>query len=218
MTEQAPAPTRLDRRRIRTRTALIGAAQELLAADRTNASVLEITQLADVGLGSFYNHFQSKDELFQAAVDVVLEAHGDLMDRVTAGIDDPAEVFARAFRLTGRIHRQRPGASQVMLQRGTDLILSPQGLAPRALRDIKAAQDAGRFRAGDPELALVAAGGAILALGELLHEQPERDAAAAADELTANLLRMFGIDDAEAQEICSRPLPDVDDLMAGDGS
>lgn len=208
------ATSRLDRRRARTRAALVGAAQQLLAEDRTHVSVLEITQAADVGLGSFYNHFDSKEELFQVAVDQVLEAHGELMDRVSEGVDDPAEVFARAFRLTGRLHRRLHGASMVMLNHGTELVFSDHGLGPRALRDIRAAQDAGRFTIRDPELALVAAGGAILVLGQLLLNQPDRDAGAAADELTADLLRMFGVDAAEAQEICSRPLPDLDELIA----
>jgi AcrR family transcriptional regulator len=210
----AQAPSRLDRRRARTRAALIEAAQRLLAEDRTNVSVLEITTAADVGLGSFYNHFESKEQLFEAAVEEVLELHGALMDKVTEGIEDPAEVFARAFRLTGRLHRHLPGASQVLLRHGAAMILSESGLRPRALRDIKAAQEAGRFQVRDPELAVAAAGGAILALGQLLHRQPERDAARDADELTEDLLRMFGMSAAEAREICSRSLPDVDEVLA----
>ncbi len=43
--------------------------------------VLEITQAADVGMGSFYNHFDSKEQLFQAAINEVLDAHGALLDR-----------------------------------------------------------------------------------------------------------------------------------------
>ena len=46
--------------------------------------VLEITQAADVGMGSFYNHFDSKEELFEAAVADVLDAHGALLDQLTA--------------------------------------------------------------------------------------------------------------------------------------
>ena len=46
---------RLDRRKARTRASLIRAAQALLAAGRTNVPILEITQAADVGMGSFYN-------------------------------------------------------------------------------------------------------------------------------------------------------------------
>ncbi|MEI2809643.1 MAG: hypothetical protein V9F00_05425 [Nocardioides sp.] len=57
----APAALkRGERRRAKTRAALIGAAQQLIAEDRTNVAVLEITELADVGLGSFYNHFRKQ--------------------------------------------------------------------------------------------------------------------------------------------------------------
>ena len=56
--------------------------------------MLEITQAADVGMGSFYNHFDSKEELFEAAVADVLDTHGALLDQLTEYIEDPAETFA----------------------------------------------------------------------------------------------------------------------------
>ena len=61
--------------------------------------ILEITQAADVGMGSFYNHFESKEQLYEAAYEAVLDAYGQQLDHVTAGIEDPAEVFASSFRL-----------------------------------------------------------------------------------------------------------------------
>ncbi|EUA06437.1 bacterial regulatory s, tetR family protein [Mycobacterium kansasii 732] len=154
----AEPPNRLERRKQRTRTALVKAAQRLIAEGKFNAPVLEITQAADVGMGSFYNHFDSKEQLFAAAVADVLDTHGALLDRLTASIDDPAETFAVSFRLTGRLFRQRELETDILLATGTDLLSSDHGLAPRALRDIKAAADAGRFRVGDPELALATAG------------------------------------------------------------
>lgn len=54
---------RLERRKQRTRAALIQAAQALIAEGKLNVPVLEITQAADVGMGSFYNHFDSKEAL-----------------------------------------------------------------------------------------------------------------------------------------------------------
>lgn len=202
-----------DPRRARTRAALVAAAQTLLIQNRTNVSILEITQLAGVGQGSFYNHFPSKEALFAAAIDNVVEMHGRLVDQVTEAIDDPAEVFARAFRLTGRFHRLLPSASQVLLRRGLDLVTAPDGLAPRAKRDIQRAIAAGRFSVTDPELAFVATAGTSLALGQLLHAEPDRDAARAADQLAADLLCMFGVPADEAAEICARPLPDLDQLL-----
>ena len=109
------APTqqvnRLDRRKARTRAALIAAAQMLIAEGRTNVPVLEITQAADVGMGSFYNHFETKEQLFEAAVEAVMDAYGQLLDNLTTGIEDPAEVFACSFRLTGRLFRTEPSSA-----------------------------------------------------------------------------------------------------------
>ena len=52
MTEQATSPpNRVDRRKERTRSALLRAARRLLAEDRTNVSIQEITDAADVGFG-----------------------------------------------------------------------------------------------------------------------------------------------------------------------
>jgi AcrR family transcriptional regulator len=201
---------RLERRKQRTRTALLQAAQTFIAAGKLNVPVLEITQAADVGMGSFYNHFDSKEDLFEAAVAEVLDGHGALLDELTASISDPAEIFASSFRLTGRLFRRRPQECRIMLAHGMDLLSSDRGLGPRALRDIKAAVAAGRFVVDDPELALVVAGGALLGLGQLITDHPDRDDAASADRLTADLLRLFGMSDDDADEICSRVLPDLD--------
>ncbi|TCO17980.1 TetR family transcriptional regulator [Kribbella steppae] len=208
------APTqqvnRLDRRKARTRAALIRAAQSLIAEGRTSVPILEITQAADVGMGSFYNHFETKEQLFDAAVEAALDAYGQLLDRVTAGIEDPAEVFASSFRLTGRLHRREPELSRVLLSNALRLLSADNGLAPRARRDIAAAVDAGRFTVEDLDVAVTMTAGALIALGQLLHDQPSRDMEATTDRVTEDLLRMFGMTRRQAQRICSLPLPDLD--------
>src|SRR5690242_4991112 len=161
-------------------------------------------------MGSFYNHFDSKEELFEAAVADVLDNHGALLDQLTASIDDPAEAFACSFRLTGRLFRRRPQESQILLARGLSLMGSDRGLGPRALRDIAAAVAAGRFTVDDPKLAMAVAAGALLGLGKLLQQEPERDDAVAADRVTEDVLRLFGLSAEEARQICKRPLPNLD--------
>lgn len=209
MTEQQSAPSKHEGRKARTRAALVRAAQHLIAEGRDNVSILEITQLADVGMGSFYNHFASKEELFQAAVDDALEAHADLLDQLAEDFDDPAEVFAQSFRLTGRLHRLVPELSKVLLAHGAALVTSDRGLAPRALRDIEQGIATGRFTVADPQIALMLAAGGVLALGQSLHDDPDRDDASTTDQMARDLLRMFGVPDEEALEICTRPLPSV---------
>ena len=80
----APRVSRLDRRKARTRQALIDAAVRLIAEGRGDrASIQEITEEADIGFGSFYNHFDSKEQLFGTCAvpnsfvgaDLALRAH-----------------------------------------------------------------------------------------------------------------------------------------------
>ena len=216
MTEQDERPpTRRDRRKAQTRAALVRAAQGFLSAGKADVPILEITQAADVGMGSFYNHFESKEQLFQAAVEDALDAHGALLDELTAGIDDPAEVFARSFRLTGRLHRRQPDLSKVLLRHGLEIATSDRGIAPRARRDIVAAGRAGRFSVGDADLAMTIVSGAALGLGQFLHDHPDRDDAHATDQVTEDLLRMLGLAAGEAGEICGRPLPTLDRSTEG---
>ena len=208
-TASARPGNRIDRRKARTRAALIQAAQTLIAEDRTNVPILEITQAADVGMGSFYNHFESKEQLFDAAVEAVMDAYGELLDRVTAGIEDADEVFAASFRLTGRLHRREPELSKVLLNNALRLLSAPNGLAPRVRRDIEAAVESGRFEVADLDVAVTMAAGALIAVGPLLLDQPDRDVDTTTDRVTQDLLRMFGVPARRAQRICSLPLPEL---------
>jgi AcrR family transcriptional regulator len=202
-------PNRLARRKQQTRAALIAAAQSFIAAGRLNAPVLEITQAADVGMGSFYNHFDSKEALFEAALTEVLDVHGALLDELTKSFDDPAEAFACSYRLTGRLFRSSPRESAVLLSSGLTLLSSDRGVAPRARRDIIAAVDAGRVHVEDLSLTMAVVGGALLGLGQLLHDEPDRDDAEATDKVTEHVLTLLGMDADEAHRICQLPLPEL---------
>lgn len=206
------SPNRLERRKARTRAALVSSAQGFIARGELNVPVLEITQAADVGMGSFYNHFDSKEQLFQAAVDGALELLGDYLDSLTEGSVDPAEAFTRSFRITGRLFRMQPELSRVLIHSGPALITSEHGLGPRAARDIHAATAAGHFVVPDPELALSLVAGALLGLGQLLLAQPDRDDHQAVDRMTFSVLLALGVSTADARELCSRPIPSMSEV------
>ncbi|MFI2839504.1 TetR/AcrR family transcriptional regulator [Mycolicibacterium sp. PDY-3] len=201
--------SRLERRKLRTRRALIRAAQGFIAQGKTSVPILEITQAADVGMGSFYNHFATKEELFDAALADALDDLGALLDTFTGSISDPAEAFAANYRLSGRLFRYRPQEAALLLAHGDSLILSTRGLSPRALRDITAAIDQGRFAIDDPELGLAIAGGMFVGLATLLRERPERDTAETVDAVTERLLRTLGMTPKQAHTLCQKELPDI---------
>ncbi|MER5375928.1 hypothetical protein [Streptomyces sp. NPDC002553] len=52
--------------------------------------------------------------------------------------------------------------------------------------------------------------GAAPRLGRVLHDNPERHDAEAADQVAEDPLRMFGLPGDEAHEICRQPLPDLE--------
>jgi AcrR family transcriptional regulator len=204
-----PAGNRLDRRKAVTRAALVSAARRLLETqDPGSVSIQEITEAADVGFGTFYNHFDSKQELFAAAVEEVVEEHGAMLDALTADMDDPAEVLAASVRMTARFPVTHPNIALIMVRTGPHYLKATSGLAPRALRDLQRGKDAGRFSFGDPAVALACTGGALIGVLHLTlaHDgsMPVEDAA---DELALNMLRMLGLGEDDARDVVSRPLP-----------
>ena len=205
----AQTANRLDRRKARTRAALVRAARQLLASrDPAEVSIQEITDAADVGFGSFYNHFDSKQELFEVAVDEVVEEYGALLDRLTADIEDPAEVFAASVRITARFPKTHPELARIFARTGTRYLTAPTGLAPRALRDLQRAKAAGRVSFDDPAVLIACVGGALIGvvhLGLMLGKPSAIDRAA--DGLAVNVLRMVGLPDREARAIVARRLP-----------
>jgi AcrR family transcriptional regulator len=204
----ATATNRLDRRKARTRQSLIEAAVRLIADGRGDrASIQEITDEADIGFGSFYNHFTSKEQLFQMASEEVLERWGQMIDAACVGLEDPAQVFAVSLRISGRLAWTHPEIAGFITGAGLQLLDDDRGLAPRALRDINAGQAAGRFTFPNAQIALSAVAGGLLGLLRLHGEQPDAVTESSVDELTEACLRLLGIRAVEARRLARLALP-----------
>jgi AcrR family transcriptional regulator len=204
----APQPTRLDRRKARTRQALIDAAVELIATGRGDrASIQEITDAADIGFGSFYNHFESKEAIAEAVlVDTVL-AQGAEIDALTSQLEDPAEIISAAHRTFVRRAGTDPDWGWLLVRLNVSHNAVVAALEPYARRDFRAAVKADRIRVPNEEIALLAAAGALLAV---MHAVLEGQAPKQADVLHAEgVLRMFGLAPDDAAKVARRPLPAI---------
>ncbi|GHD42234.1 putative TetR-family transcriptional regulator [Streptomyces galbus] len=193
---------------MQSRQALISAARQILAeTGDTSASIQQIAERADVGFGTFYNHFDTKANLFDVAVADALEEYGQLLDKITEHIDDVAERFATSVRLTLAMAATHPEITQIIRLRGMSHIFSQTGLGPRALRDLEVGRQSRRFVIDDAEIALSAVGGSIIGLLQL---SASSDIDSSAGEQTAELvLRMLGLPLEEAHDIANRPLPQL---------
>ncbi|MCC6848122.1 MAG: TetR family transcriptional regulator C-terminal domain-containing protein [Deltaproteobacteria bacterium] len=83
---------RQDRRRARTRSRLLAAAKRLLATRGLHGTkIADIAAAADVGTGTFYLYFPTKDALFADLVRETALAAKDAMDVARAQHQDPVE-------------------------------------------------------------------------------------------------------------------------------
>lgn len=209
----AESPTRLQRRKNATRQSLLKAARSMLAdGSAATASIQDITQAADVGFGTFYNHFEDKAELFEAAAEQVFEQWGEQLDKWEDPTADPADWVASSFRRSGRLlitHRQE---AELIARSGFRLLDSSIGLAPRARRGLQRAKEAGRFTIDDVQLALAKTAGQLFALLHAWLHAPDTITVDQIDTAAEELLRMFGMNAAQARRLSHHKLEGAESL------
>lgn len=196
---------RRDRRRQETRTALVTAARAVMARKGVEpTTIADITDEADVGFGTFYNYFKSKEEIVRAVIAASGDALGEAIDRHGASLDVAEAVSIGIRTLLRRADEDQAWAGFVArLGHSSHDLLS--GLTKRLLRDVRRGHRAGRFTVtGGPTLGLVVAGAVLSVLRARLEgvAGPEADR-----ELAAHVLAMLGVPRDEATQIARRPLP-----------
>lgn len=93
------------RRRARTRDALLASAAQLFAAQGVEATAIaQIAEGADVGYGSFYNHFRGLEDIAEVLLVRSVQGILDACATIMAQVDDPrllpcvgARVILRSF-------------------------------------------------------------------------------------------------------------------------
>lgn len=202
--------TRVSRRRLQTRKRLLKAAYEVMSKQGVDgATIQEITERADVGFGTFYSYFKSKDDLAAQVLDCLINDLGRRNDQATQpwkGLD-PARVQAFSARLT-----VREAISQPMWHwwaRRPDLLADrmQESFKPFGVRDIILAVRAGVYRLEEEDAESVWSQMIWLMVGGLrdviVGKQP-----ASHERLIAELLmRVLGVPTGTAHEITTAPLP-----------
>ncbi|WP_428309188.1 TetR/AcrR family transcriptional regulator [Hydrocarboniphaga sp.] len=222
--DEAEREPRGARRKRETREKLLEAAFRLMAERGMDAvAINEITEAADVGFGSFYNHFESKEAIYAVVMDSVFEEFGDALDLLVKNVDDPAEFIAICVRHTILRARREPLWGRFLVREGFSARVLSRGLGVRLMRDILIGVSKGRFNIPDPFMTFVTIGGGVLGaiaaelelagkptdslkqlkqLGLSSEDIPERAAAVA--------LHNLGLSFDESRRIALLSLPAVD--------
>lgn len=204
----ASTTPRQQRRRLRTRSRLIEAAVRVIGRKGVDpTTIADIAEDADVGFGTFYNYFDSKDAVLAAATAEAAEALGRALDRVNEHLEDPAETLAVAVRHLVRMVDRDPIWAWFVVRSGLykEQIAAVHG--PRLEHDLRSGIKTGRFRETDVPLLKRAIGGAVFAVMQAkLTGELGRDSDSA---LAAAVLRMVGMPAGEARAVARRPLPEI---------
>ncbi|MFM7045111.1 MAG: TetR/AcrR family transcriptional regulator [Ilumatobacteraceae bacterium] len=206
------APNRTEVRQRQTRIRLREVAYDLIAAQGVDATTIQaITEAADIGFGTFYNYYPTKEALAGDVLDCLIHNLGMRNDLVTAelGETDPVRIVANSVRFVLRETVANPVYHWWFDHLGLLVDRMRHGFDPFGLRDIQLAVDHGDYRiiAGDHGLAwsqlvwLMAAGAKDIIDG----------AHSLADErfMVESVLRIMGVDHDHAHAACDTDLPEA---------
>ena len=198
--------TRHERRRRKNREALINAGYKIMAEKGIDAATMaEIAESADVGAGTAYNHFASKDELAMAVMEQVMHRLAIRIKTVTDDFDDPAQVFA--FGVLTTIKTATSESRWRWLLRRSEVIADAmfRVLGPYAIHDLERAAKAKRFKFRDAALVYRMTTHAIV--GFCLAACDGEIQLGDMNEAVVLLLGLAGMSRKDAEDICKRNWP-----------
>lgn len=207
------------RRKRDTRARLLGAALHLMAhRGVAGVRINEITEQADVGFGSFYNHFESKEAIHAALIEEVIGHFAVALDKLGDQVSDPAEKISASARYTMLRGHADPTWGRFVFQTSFSRDSMNDGLGRYLLQDIGHGVSAGRFAVDDLPSVYIAVGSTIMGGLATLSDQAEfnhepdifGDAQTLSKRIAAILLTILGLPKDEAQELANRPLPQIE--------
>lgn len=211
----ARTTTRNQARQQRTRERLLRAAYALMSQTGVDdTSINAITDSADVGFGTFYNYFGSKDDIAANVLDCVIDNLGRRNDLVTRtlGEQDPVRIVANSVRLVAREMLVNPIWTSWVTHPELVTDRMRDGFRPFGRRDFDRAVLAGAFDLIDDDFEL-AWGRLIWTLvGGVKDILDGRHPLGSEDKIVEGLLRMLGVTSKAAAAATTSELPSHPDL------
>ena len=189
-----------DPRRERTRRALLSGGRKVMAEKGVDAAtVLEIVREAGVSQPSFYNHFESKEELASAVAADFFASDAAFKIRVFEKVDDPAEAIAINARHTLRVATHDPIVAWVLVRAGAGRNLLQTSNRDELADMIETGIAAGRFKDVDAHVAALVIRGAAYPLLQAILQGTAPPTVEI--DFAKLMLRMLGLSDEEATRI-----------------
>lgn len=205
------APMRGNRQRQRTRTALLGAGQRLLATRPIEGITIDdIVAEADVAKGSFYNHFNDKDDLVRSIQQLF---QGDCEFHIFAAnsqVEDSPQRIVRAMCVVLRYGIEHPERLQAMMRVADFETLEDTPLSVGLSTDVRRGIEAGRLRDIDQDTAILVVHGLVnSAVAHVTSPENAFSPVELGTKLGGAMLRGLGVDREEAGAIAAAAAKDI---------
>lgn len=201
---------RLAKRRRATRARLLQAAYEVMSEVGVDAAKLkDITDRADVGFGTFYNYFSTKDALAVQVLDCVINDLGrrNIVATKTLREEDVALVMPVSTRLV--LREAMAGAMWQWWALRPDLLATrmSEGFRPFATKDMREGITRGIFQLTDKSVDLAWTLAVWMMVGGI-HDVVVGTAPLETESFVAEaIMRMMGVPTTTAKRISSSKLP-----------
>ena len=200
--------SRVERKKREARDRIVRAAERLMRSrPMDSVTIQDITSAADTGHGTFYLHFDSKYEVLLPIIQQVAASWDHIIQQNLAQTEDPAELMCGAIRYMGRIILADPLWVWMLEHSGMPIEEMKDAVGRFAARDFGKGLMSGRFVV--PDLALTS----TVMLGAfssgLLAIARADEKAQSVDQIAELMLRILGLEPAEANRIAGLPLPEL---------
>lgn len=208
---EAAGEGRMDRRRAKTRAALLQAGQTLFAQRSVDAvSIDDIVAAADVAKGSFYNHFTDKDGLAREIADQVRAGVEALVDNVNRQVADPAERVARSVCAFARNAIEHPQQVRVLTRLFASAAIPDLPMNRGVRADVHDGLESGRFAGISLEAGVLMAVAVVqIAVGRVLEPDALVSPRAVSRDLAFGLLRGLGLEAGAARDLAERASAEI---------
>jgi AcrR family transcriptional regulator len=192
------------RRREETRGRLLEAARALtLERDVEAITIADITARADVGFGSFYNYFDSKEAILEATTELAAERLQAALEELLANEEDVAVRLAVAVRTIAKLTLDDPMWRWLFSHSSYGFLALRRATTTAFERDLVDGKRSGRFAFDHPVSALEFVFGGMLAV--FAAAVAGRLDPRSVDHAVVLVLRSLGVADAAA--LVRRKLP-----------
>lgn len=197
--------SRGNRSRANTRHKLIEAAQRVMAEKGVEpTTIADITERADVGFGSFYNHFTSKEDIVSTIVTLRADEFVKMVRIIMSREDDIAT--ALAFNIKAFLSKALADPIWGWF------VIRTQGLVPQIdelfrneiRKDLQRGVRDAKFDISVDTAAQITLGALISVLRSILEKSASINAIG---ETSEYLLRLYGVSHERARELSRLPLP-----------